>query len=341
MKPPKPEAPSQPPFQSSPTTVQSLAGTTFTYSSPMASNPPNFPRLLSNSRITHILHFGSSHGPIIIRTATRASELEGSDGEDQPVSKSLKVFETLVKTYKDCGSAPFLFDLLIKACLGSKKTDPSIEIVCKCHGVDAGYTIYKVVFRLGTEVEKRVARVSPNVHTFNALMLCFHQGRMEQAEKQRKEMKSKDMEPDVMTYNTIIGGFCKTGEIGRDEELFRDMALGGTDSTSATYEHLIEGHCNVGDVDSALLVYKMCRRAFRPQASTLDNIIGILCNKVRIHDALGFMRSAMSGFRLSPRGKSYTALIEGLCNEGRQGKEEVAGALRKEVLGSQIQTAIW
>ncbi|KAJ7945988.1 Pentatricopeptide repeat-containing protein [Quillaja saponaria] len=387
----------------------------------------------SYSTIIHVLARGrlKSHAQDIIRTAIRASKLEGCDGEDQSASKPLKVFETLVKTYKDCGSAPFVFDLLIKACLGSKKVDPSIEIVrmlqsrgispkvstlnslicgvCRCHGVDAGYAIYRELFGLDTEFEtsvRRVVRVRPNVHTFNALMLCFHgdgsvdkveeiwnemakldcarnsysytvlmaayceEGRMGQAEKLWQEMKSKGMEPGLVTYNTIIGGFCKTGEIRRAEEFFRDMSLGGTDSTSATYEHLIEGHCNVGDVDSALLVYKdMCRRALRPETSTLDMIIGILCDKGRIHDALEFMRSARSDFGISPKGKSYTALIKGLCNEGkmeealklqaemvgkgfepnseiygafiggyvRQGNEEVAGALRKEMLESQMQ----
>ena len=104
-----------------------------------------------------------------------------------------------MKMYKDCGSAPFVFDLLIKACLELRKVDCSIEIVrillsrrispkvgtlnsliyrvCQCQGVEAGYRIYREVIGLDEESEKSIKRgyrVRPNVHTYNALMVCYY-----------------------------------------------------------------------------------------------------------------------------------------------------------------------
>lgn len=345
----------------------------------------------------------------------------------------MKLFETLVSTYRDCDSAPFVFDLLIEACLESKKIDPSFEIVrmllsrgispkvhtlnsliskvCRSRGVDAGYAIYREFFRLDeekSEISKRgFVRVTPNVDTYNALMLCCYQngsvekveeiwhemgkmrcnpnsysynvlmaafcegGRMEDADKLWKEMRKEEMEVDVVTYNTIIGGFCEIGDVGRAEEFFKDMGLAGIEGTALTFEHLVKGYCKIGDGDSAVLVYKdMSRKDFRPDASTLDMLIGLLCDKGRVQEALEFFRCGVGKYGLVPKEKSYEALIKGLCFKGRmkealklqaemvgkgfqpnseiygafidgyirQGNEEMAGALRIEMLQTEMQS---
>ncbi|RDX94131.1 Pentatricopeptide repeat-containing protein, partial [Mucuna pruriens] len=388
--------------------------------------------LTSYSSIIHLLARArlTSHAYDIIRTAIRASDL--NDDENYRFnSPPLNLFETLVKTYRDSGSAPFVFDLLIKACLDSRKLDPSIEIVrmllsrgispkvstlnslisrvCTSRGVDAGYAIYREFFRLDEEkmeISRRGCgfRVTPNVHTYNELMLCCYQdglverveeiwhemkckpnaysynvlmaafceeGRMGDAEKLWEEMRNEEMEPDIVSYNTIIGGFCKIGDVGRAEEFFKEMALAGVGTTASTYEHLVKGYCNVGDVESAVLVYEdMSRRDLRPDASTLDVMIRLLCEKGRVQEALEFVRCAVGKFDLTPKEKSYKALIKGLCFEGRmdealkvqaemvgkgfqpnseiydafvdgyirQGNEEMAEALRKEMLQTQMQS---
>ncbi|KHN06157.1 Pentatricopeptide repeat-containing protein [Glycine soja] len=390
--------------------------------------------LASYSSIIHLLARArlSSHAYDLIRTAIRASH-QNDEENCRFNSRPLNLFETLVKTYRDSGSAPFVFDLLIKACLDSKKLDPSIEIVrmllsrgispkvstlnslisrvCKSRGVDEGYAIYREFFRLdeeNNEISKRGSgfRVTPNVHTYNDLMLCCYQdglvervekiwiemkcnykpnaysysvlmatfcdeGRMGDAEKLWEELRSEKIEPDVVSYNTIIGGFCTIGDVGRAEEFFREMAVAGVGTTASTYEHLVKGYCNIGDVDSAVLVYKdMARSDLRPDASTLDVMIRLLCDKGRVRESLEFVRCAVGKFDLIPMEKSYEALIKGLCFDGRMeealkvqaemvgkgfqpnseiygafvdgyvrhGNEEMAEALRKEMLQNQMQS---
>ncbi|KAK7312365.1 hypothetical protein VNO77_36164 [Canavalia gladiata] len=394
--------------------------------------------LSSYSSIIHLLARArlTSHAYHVIRTAIRDSHLNDDDDDESCcyMSPPLNLFRTLVKTYRDSGSAPFVFDLLIKACLDSNKVDPSIEIirmllsrgispkvstlnslisrVCRSRGVDAGYAIYREVFRLDEqkeEISKRGSgfRVAPNVHTYNSLMLCCYQedlvekveeiwhemvemgckpnahsysvlmaafweeGRVGDADRLWVEMRNEEIEPDVVSYNTMIGGFCKIGDVGRAEDFFREMALAGIDSTASTYEHLVKGYCNIGDVDSAVLVYKdMTRRDLRPDASTLDVMIRLLCGKGKVQEALEFERYAVGKFDLLPKEKSYEALIKGLCLEGRmeealnlqaemvgkgfqpnsevygafidgyirRGNKELAGALRKEMLQTQMQS---
>jgi pentatricopeptide repeat protein len=95
---------------------------------------------------------------------------------------------------------------------------------------------------------------------FNGFFLC-EGGRLSEAEKLWEEMRVKGIVPDIVAYNTIIGGFCKVGEVEKAEGLFREMGLSGIESTCVTFEHLSKGYCRIGGVDSAILVYKnMCRR---------------------------------------------------------------------------------
>lgn len=284
-----------------------------------------------------------------------------------------------------------MFDLLIKACLSSKRIEQSISIVkmlrsrgisptistcnaliwqvSKYRGCVGGFKVYREVFGSWDDeiTEKVCVRICPNVHTFNALMVCFYrdgavekveeiwaemgkwscnpnshsysvlmaafcdEGRMEEVEKLREEMKIKEIEHDIMVYNTIIGGFCRIGKIGKGEELFREMELNGIQSTTVTYEHLIKGYSEIGDIDSAVLLYKdMCRKGFRAEARTVEAMIVCLCNNCRAQQALELLRVAMRNVEFAPGRKSYEALIKGFCEEG---KMEEASNLQAEMVG--------
>ncbi|KAJ0077625.1 hypothetical protein Patl1_36303 [Pistacia atlantica] len=351
--------------------------------------------LNSYATVIHILSRGrlTSHAQNVIRVAIRFPE-------PNPV---MKLFEILVKTYRECGSAPFVFDLLIKCCLEVKKVETCVDIVrmlmsrglglkvstcnaliwegSRCKGVNFGYEIYREVFRLDCEESerngkdvKRVVRVRPNVHTFNALMVCFYregllerveniwfemegmgceadcysygvlmvvlceEERMREAEKLWEEMRDKGVEHDVVVYNTIIGGFCKIGEIGRAEEFFREMELSGVKSSCVTFEHLVNGYCRVGDVDSAVLVYKdMCRKDFRPEGSTVEVLIRGLYDKRRVFEAMKILRVGVEKFGLSPTKKSYMFLIKGLCEEQ---KLEEALKVQAEMVGKGFEPCL-
>ncbi|KAF7127677.1 hypothetical protein RHSIM_Rhsim11G0171900 [Rhododendron simsii] len=306
--------------------------------------------------------------------------------------KTPKLFQSLVKTYRECDSAPFVFDLLIKACLRSTRIDQAMEIVrmlksrgiypsvstcnlvirsvSKYRGCYAGYDFYKEVFGFGDEGKSRttgVFKVVPNVHTFNVIMLGFHQdglvgnveevwgemealgcepsgysysilmaaycedGKMGESVKLWEEMGIKGLKPDSVAYNTMIGGFCKICEVGRAEEFFREMGLSGVECSCVTFEHLINGYCQIGDVDSALSLYEdMCRKGFRSESSTVDAVIRGLGGENRVSEALEFLRVAIRKHEIAPKRKSYEVLIKGLCQEGRM---EEALKLQAEMVG--------
>ncbi|OMO75289.1 hypothetical protein CCACVL1_16248 [Corchorus capsularis] len=344
--------------------------------------------LSSYSTIIHILSRArlKTRAQEIIRVALRTPGIE-----NEPTH--LKLFELLVKSYNECGSAPFVFDLLVKSCLQMKKLEGSIKIVrmlmsrgispqvstcnaliwevSECRGPNEGYEIYKEVFGVGNggreSKAKGVLKIRPNLHTFNALMLCFYregllekleevwsemegsgcvpnsysysilmaafceEGKVRDAEELWEEMIVKGLKPDIVAYNTMIAGLCNVGDVMRAEELFREMGLGGTEATCVTYENLINGYCKVSDIDSAMLIYKdLCRKNFKPQGSTIEALIGGLCDKGRVLEALEIMRVAMRQLGVCPTGQSYAFLIKSLCEER---KMEEALKLQAEMVG--------
>ncbi|KAL5855744.1 hypothetical protein ACOSQ4_005546 [Xanthoceras sorbifolium] len=355
--------------------------------------------LSSYATVIHLLSRGrlTSQAQELIRVAIRLP------AHDLETKQELRLFQVLVKTYRECGSAPFVFDLLITCCLEVKRIGGALDIVrmllsrgiglkvstcnaliwavSRCDGVISGYEIYREVFGLDSEkIEfcakdaKRVVRVKPNVHTFNALMACFYreglfervedtwiemeslgcepncysysvlmavlceEGKMREADKLWEEMREKNIERDVVAYNTIIGGFCKIGEIERAEEFFREMGLNGVESSCSTFEHLVNGYCRVGDVDSAILVYKdMIRKKFGPESSTIEVLIGGLCDKKRVSEAVEILRVGVEKFGLSPTKNSYMFLLKGFCGDG---KMEEALKVQAEMVGKGFEPSL-
>ncbi|KAG5558028.1 hypothetical protein RHGRI_008063 [Rhododendron griersonianum] len=120
-------------------------------------------------------------------------------------------------------------------------------------------------------------------------------------------------------------------EVDRAEEFFREMGLSGVECACVTFEHLINGYCQIGEVDSAMMLYKdMCRKGFRLESSTVDAVIRGLGGENRVSQALEFLGVAIRKHELAPKRKSYEILIKGLCQEGRM---EEALKLQAEMVG--------
>ncbi|KAL8119869.1 hypothetical protein AgCh_017112 [Apium graveolens] len=91
-----------------------------------------------------------------------------------------------------------------------------------------------------------------------------------------EEMGMKGLERDLVAYNTIIGGFCKVGEVKRDEEFFwRDRVKWGQ------------------------------WKGFRPENFTVDEVINGLCGKNTVSEALEYLMVAVKKLDIVPKGTSY------------------------------------
>ncbi|KAJ4966610.1 hypothetical protein NE237_018459 [Protea cynaroides] len=299
--------------------------------------------LLSYSTIIHVLARARLRtlAESLIQTAIRVSEVNNFDDPDIS-SKPPKLFETLVKKYRS--SIAIVWLLHSRGIYPKISTCNSlIRSISRLKGCDAGFAFYREIFGLDDEIGGKLkVTIRPNVQTFNKLMLSFYQdGMMEKVEELWvemaklncspmsflimtealnlwEEMQTKQIEPDVTAYNTLIGGFCKIGQMERAEQFFQDMALNEIETTCLTYEHLMKGYCEIGVIDSTVLLYKdMHRKDFRPESSTIDEVVRVMCGRGRVNECLNFLRDAMKRQDFFPGRMSYVLLTRVLCKEGK------------------------
>ncbi|CAK8575751.1 unnamed protein product [Lathyrus sativus] len=292
--------------------------------------------LSSYSTIIHILARARlySHAYNTIRTALL-------DSKTQSTSTPLKLFEILVNSYRDCGSSPFVFDLLIKACLQSRKIEASIEIirmllsrrispnvmtlnslisrVCSKFGVDLGYAIYREFFRLDEEkydFSKRGFRVvNPNVHTFNTLMLCCYQnGLMEKVEEIWGEMSC---DPNAYSYSLLMSAFCEGGRMGDCEEMWKEMRKKEIEPDVVSYNTIIGGFCKIGDVGKAEeFLREMGLVGIDATGSTYEDLVQGYCNVEDVDSAVLVYKDMLrKDFR--PDSLILDMVVRLLCDRGR------------------------
>ncbi|KAL8499872.1 hypothetical protein ACS0TY_019758 [Phlomoides rotata] len=107
----------------------------------------------------------------------------------------------------------------------------------------------------------------------------------------------KGFVPDVVTYNCLINGCCKTNRIGRALELFDDMSKRGCVPNRITYNSFIRYYSAVNEVVRAIVMLRMMQEKGHgvPTSSSYTTIIHTLCEVGRLDVAVGFMVELTEG----------------------------------------------
>ncbi|KAJ9135569.1 hypothetical protein P3X46_032739 [Hevea brasiliensis] len=147
--------------------------------------------------------------------------------------------------------------MLIKSRLELQMIDGSIEIVRMLTLVGFAHELILVIRRFCW-----VSRCKGSVAVYVFIAVCA------EGKKSWEEMQARRIKPDVVASDTVIAGFGKTGE--KAEEILREMELSGVESTCMiTFEHLIMATVELVMLIQPLLSTKICRKDFRPEASTM------------------------------------------------------------------------
>ncbi|KAE8733015.1 putative 5-epiaristolochene 1,3-dihydroxylase [Hibiscus syriacus] len=170
-----------------------------------------------------------------------------------------KLFDEIMYTYQICDSSPLVFDLLFKTCANAKKFGNATEAFfrMKDYGIwptvksynaylSSLLNLHRVDIALGFYREMGRCRLSHNVPaiaSYNTLIAGYYdKGLMRSDVKLKNSMPKYGMHPNVVTFNTLINGFCKS-EMSR---LYEDMSKNGVKVDILTYNALILGLCNEG-----------------------------------------------------------------------------------------------
>ena len=130
-------------------------------------------------------------------------------------------------------------------------------------------------------------------------------------------MLFKGFVPDVVTYNCLIDGCCKTYRIERALELFDDMNKRGCIPNRVTYNSFIRYYSAVNEIDKAVdMLGKMKEMNHGiPTTSSYTPIIHALCETGRILEARDFLIELVDGGSV-PREYTYKVVCDSLRSAG-------------------------
>lgn len=153
--------------------------------------------------------------------------------------------------------------------------------------------------------------------------------------KDYKEMKRVYMEfpkifgivPNLDTYNTVIKGFCESGDSSSSFSVLAEMRRKGVKPNSTTFGEMISGFYEEEKFEDVGKVLEMMKEhGVSPGISTYNIRIQSLCKLRRSKEAKALFEGIVSrGYK--PNNVTYYLLIHGFCKEGDL--EEAKGLLEK------------
>merc|ERR1719183_3166370 len=139
------------------------------------------------------------------------------------------------------------------------------------------------------------------------------------------------VEPDLVTYSTIIKGFCNAGNLDRALKVLSDVKSSSAHAPDEVmYNSLLGGCAKEHRPDDALqLLQDMRKYNVAPSNYTLSMLVKLFGRCRRINQAFTMLEDISTEYGLKINIQVYTCLIQGCFNAGQAGK---AIALHEKIL---------
>ncbi|XP_066313687.1 pentatricopeptide repeat-containing protein At1g09820-like [Miscanthus floridulus] len=134
-------------------------------------------------------------------------------------------------------------------------------------------------------------RVSPDSFTFNIVIsgLC-KTGQLLKAGDVAKDIRGWGLTPSVVTYNTLINGYCKRGRAGKMyhvDVLLKEMNQAGISPDLVTVNVLINGYFKESNITAAIKVFEEMRQHGIPaNVVTYNSLVSGLCREGKVEDSV-------------------------------------------------------
>eukprot|EP00933_Yihiella_yeosuensis_P033263 TRINITY_DN26_c0_g1_i2.p1 TRINITY_DN26_c0_g1~~TRINITY_DN26_c0_g1_i2.p1 ORF type:complete len:872 (+),score=200.07 TRINITY_DN26_c0_g1_i2:162-2618(+) len=172
----------------------------------------------------------------------------------------------------------------------------------------------RAVYREMTDRGIECNRVAFNT-ILNASAMC---GEMEEVPNILKLMREADppIVPDVITFSTIVKGFCVAGDLEKALALMSEMkATKGSEPDELTYNSMIDGCVKTGRIDTAMmLIDEMKASGIHPSNYTLSIICKVLGRAKQAEKAVAMVQSISQGGGFKPNLQVFTSLILGFIH---------------------------
>ncbi|KAL8540313.1 hypothetical protein ACS0TY_001785 [Phlomoides rotata] len=313
--------------------------------------------LSSYSTVIHILSRSrlKSHALNVIKSAMCAFP---DAQQEYPVA----ILDALIKTYRACDSAPFVFDLLVQACIESKKIDRTLEIyailksrnvilrTCTCNslielvsksrGCFAGYDLYREIFGTDIDNEGRYCshdkRVSPNANTLNVVMVGFYrEGLVDKVEGVWEEFVRAGCVPNMYSFSVLMATYCDERRMEDAMRVWDEMGDKGFNHDAVAYNTVIGGFCRVGEVERAEEIYReMVMKGVEATCATYEHLIKGYCEIGDTDNGL-ILYKDMCRKNFCPNHSTVNVLIRSLCV-----KNEISAASEFWLMAAQKHEAV-
>merc|ERR1719460_3156772 len=139
------------------------------------------------------------------------------------------------------------------------------------------------------------------------------------------------VEPDIVTYSTIVKGFCNSGSLDRALKVLDDMKDSGKHKPDEVmYNSLLAGCAKEHRPDDAIqLLSDMKKYNVAPSNYTLSMLVKLMGRCRRINQAFTMLEDISKEYGLKINIQVYTCLIQGCFNAGQAAK---AASLHEKII---------
>ncbi|KAF7082049.1 hypothetical protein CFC21_085930 [Triticum aestivum] len=161
----------------------------------------------------------------------------------------------------------------------------------------------------------------PNIFSYNILFKGLCNERRSQEALELINIMVEDgrgcCRPDVVTYNTVIDGLLKEGEVGKAYSLFCEMPQRGISPDDVTWNSIISGMCKVHAMDKAEdVLEQMLDRGILPDVATYNSLIHGYYSLGQCEEVDRIFKE-MSRNGVQPDIVTYSIQMDYLCKSGR------------------------
>lgn len=241
-----------------------------------------------------------------------------------------------------------MFDLLVKACLESKKVDPALEIysllksknvflktstlnslielVSKTRSCFAGYDLYREIFHHDVDNDDKIRSHCkgnlPTSNTLNVVMVGFYrEGMVDKVEEVWKEFVRVGCASNIYSFNVLMATYRDHGRMEDALRVWEEMEDKGLKRDAVAYNTIIGGFCSAGEVQRAEEIYReMVMQGVESTCITFEHLIHGYC-EIGDVDSVMMLYKDMCRRKFSPSSSTVNVIIRLLCD-----KNEISAA---------------
>merc|ERR1719262_1691478 len=149
---------------------------------------------------------------------------------------------------------------------------------------------------------------------------------MDRVPKLLESMRKEGVEPDLVTYSSLVKGYSLAGDVRRGFKVLEEMkASGKLLPDEIMYNVLLDGCAKESLVDDALkLLQSMKDAGITPSNHTLSILVKLLGRAKKVKEAFKIVEDLTAQHGLRPNIQVYTCLIQACLNNRQLDKAMAA-----------------